>query len=208
MHPRACACPNCTGRVQSTGVDTVLETVLAVGVLAGVVLARFVTGRVLFRPVGPWDATYQSWAPLVPDEVIRVRGGGYPRSSWARRPGYQRQVVRLLAVLVLVGGIVAPMLTAAAVGGAVLAGAGVAFALTRGRSAPRPERVAPEPQYSTYVRTAHRMAVPPYANPYLQATYVQNPYVSTYPETAQDKPARVRASAVRLDDTTSRDGRW
>lgn len=208
MRSIVCRCGYCTD-VPGSGLGTAIGTVLLLLKLAGTVLVRFVTGRVLFRPVGPWDATYQDWAPPVPGEVARMRGAGYPRTSWARRPGWQRQAARLLAVLTAVGLLVAPVLTVAALGGAAIAAAGVAFVMTRDRTAAGQARVAPDPwHWQTAVPTAHRSAVPPYPNLYLQPPYVQTPYISTEQTNVQDTPVRLRASVVRLDQPTTREGRW
>lgn len=207
MYPNMCQCRECTG-VPGSGIGTVVKTVLYLLELAGIVLARFFGGRVLFRPVGPWDATYQHWAPPMPIELARMRGAGYPRTAWARRPGYQRQAVRAAGVLAAVGLLVAPVLTIAAIAGAGLAAGGVAFAMHRDRPAPGQVRVAPDTHRWGAVRTANWQAVPPYANPYLQHPYVQTTYVSSEQPNQQHTATPVRATATRLDASTTREGRW
>ena len=77
--------------------------------LAGVLTlaGRFLSGRVLFRPAGAFDSTYTQWAvPLDPASARAMRG--VPRSQWARQPGWQRQVARLLAVALVVMCLVSP----------------------------------------------------------------------------------------------------
>lgn len=83
------------------------------------VVYRFFAGRVLFRTPGRWDARWLSWAPPAPDHVAPREA---PRTTWARRPGWQRQAVRLAAVAAVAGWWYARGLTVALVA-LVLAGA-------------------------------------------------------------------------------------
>ncbi|WP_226360977.1 helicase HerA domain-containing protein [Pseudonocardia sp. ICBG1142] len=59
---------------------------------------RFAAGQVVLRSPGRYDSRYRTWAPSVPEEVRLSRAEGIPRSTWARRPGWHRQLVRALAV--------------------------------------------------------------------------------------------------------------
>jgi hypothetical protein len=100
----------------------VLELAGSVFVVVAVAAARFLSGRPLLHQVGPADSTYTTWAPPVPDEVALMRVV-IPRTSWGRRPGWQRQATRLLAVAVVVAFLAAPVVTVAALAGAGAAGA-------------------------------------------------------------------------------------
>jgi hypothetical protein len=73
---------------------------------------RFCAGQVVLRRPGRYDARYRTWAVPIPADLELTRTEGIPRSRWARRPGYQRQLVRLAALAVLIGWFVFPMLTA------------------------------------------------------------------------------------------------
>jgi len=92
---------------------------LLCGLLFAVVVAagRFLSGRPLLRQVGSLDATYLAWAPAVPMELAVLRVVA-PRTRWGRRPGYQRQLVRLAVVAVGAAFLVAPVVTVAALAGA------------------------------------------------------------------------------------------
>ena len=93
------------------------------GVLVPVVI-RFLAGRVVWRRRGPWDATYLRWGVLVAPQVAVLRSPGLPgppRTRWARRPGWQRQAVRLAALTVLLGVWLVLWLTCATALGAALA---------------------------------------------------------------------------------------
>lgn len=127
MHGPICPCcaPGRSGT--GAGAGSLLAGLAAmVAALAGVVAiaaGRFLSGRVLFRRVGPWDARYRTWAAPVPPEVTAMRGVAYPRTQWARRPGCHRQAARLAVVVLGAALLVAPVLTVAALGGAGIAGA-------------------------------------------------------------------------------------
>lgn len=85
------------------------------GQMAGVLLSalyRFAAGQVVLRRPGKWDARYRTWAPAVPEHVAQGREEA-PRSTWARRPGWHRQVVRFGAIAAVVGYFRAPVLTLA-----------------------------------------------------------------------------------------------
>jgi hypothetical protein len=79
------------------------------GILFGA-LYRFLAGQVVLRRPGKWDARYLTWAPAVPDHVAQGREEA-PRSTWARRPGYQRQLARLGAIAAVIDYFRAPVLT-------------------------------------------------------------------------------------------------
>lgn len=81
------------------------------GILFGA-FYRFLAGQVVLRRPGKWDARYTTWAPAVPDHVAQGREDT-PRSTWARRPGYQRQLARLAAIAAVIGYFRAPALTLA-----------------------------------------------------------------------------------------------
>ncbi|WP_170918082.1 MULTISPECIES: type IV secretory system conjugative DNA transfer family protein, partial [unclassified Pseudonocardia] len=63
---------------------------------------RFAAGQVVLRSPGNYDARYTTWAPAVPENVRLSRAEGIPRSTWARRPGWHRQMVRALLIAWLV----------------------------------------------------------------------------------------------------------
>lgn len=77
--------------------------------LVGVVW-RFLAGQVVTRRPGRWDARYLTWAAVPPDNVVDSREA-VPRSRWAKRPGYQRQLMRAAALVALVGYDMRPTLT-------------------------------------------------------------------------------------------------
>jgi hypothetical protein len=72
---------------------------------------RFFAGQVVLRRPGRYDARYRTWAVPIPAELELTRTEGIPRTRWARRPGYQRQLVRLAVLAALVGWFAAPTLT-------------------------------------------------------------------------------------------------
>jgi hypothetical protein len=113
-------CPCCAPR-RGAGVGALFELVCGVLFVAAVAAGRFLSGRPLLQQVGPLDSTYTAWAPPVPDEAPLMRVV-LPRTSWGRRPGWQRQVVRLLAVAVAVAFLTVPVVTVAALVGAAAAG--------------------------------------------------------------------------------------
>lgn len=85
------------------------------GQMAGVLLGalyRFAAGQVVFRRPGKFDARYATWAPAIPEHVAQGREEA-PRSTWARRPGWHRQVVRFGAIAALIGYFRAPVITLA-----------------------------------------------------------------------------------------------
>lgn len=85
------------------------------GVLLGILIGalyRFLAGQIVLRRPGKWDARYLTWAPALPDHVVDGREAA-PRSTWARRPGWHRQVVRLAAIAAVIGYFRAPTLTLA-----------------------------------------------------------------------------------------------
>lgn len=63
---------------------------------------RFFAGQVVFRKPSQWDARWESWAPELPEYIVRQRNQVYPYGRWAKRPGWQRQLVRLSALAVFV----------------------------------------------------------------------------------------------------------
>lgn len=65
-------------------------------------LGRFVSGRIMWRKESEWDARYEAWARELPEHIWRQRDEKYPYTTWGRRPGWQRQLVRLAAVAVYV----------------------------------------------------------------------------------------------------------
>lgn len=75
---------------------------------------RFAAGQVVLRSPGRYDSRWASWAPAVPEEIRLSRAEGIPRSTWARRPGWHRQIVRALAVAWLWCLAAAPTFAAAA----------------------------------------------------------------------------------------------
>lgn len=81
---------------------------------------RFLTGRVVTRPQSRWDARYSTWAPPMPDTVRLSPLETFPRTTWARRPGWHRQAVRFGALLALVVLLVWPLVGAAGVAVAVV----------------------------------------------------------------------------------------
>ncbi len=86
--------------------------------LAGWVISwlwRFCAGQVVLRRAGRWDARYLTPAVAIPDNAYLTRAEGFPRTRWARRPGWHRQLARLGAIVLLVGWLVAPVLTVATV---------------------------------------------------------------------------------------------
>lgn len=83
---------------------------------------RFVSGRVVTREQTRWDARYETWAPRIPDNHALMPGDDHkhPRTSWARRPGWHRQVVRLGSIALTVAWLTWPKaITALAVAVAV-----------------------------------------------------------------------------------------
>lgn len=74
---------------------------------------RFAAGQVVMRRPGRWDARYLTWAVEVPDHVALSRDEGIPRSRWARRPGWHRQLARAGAIALLVGMLWWPVITLA-----------------------------------------------------------------------------------------------
>lgn len=63
---------------------------------------RFFAGQIVVRKPTQWDARWESWAPELPEHISRQRGHVYPYGTWAKRPGWQRQLVRLGGVAVFV----------------------------------------------------------------------------------------------------------
>jgi hypothetical protein len=95
------------------------------------VVWRFLTGQLVTRRPGRWDSRWTSWAPAPPAALANAANvdtghDPMPRSRWARRPGYQRQIARLGAIAAVYG-----YLTARDATLAVLA-ALAAFAIARG----------------------------------------------------------------------------
>lgn len=103
----------------------------ALGVWAPVY--RFFAGQIVLRKPGQWDARWESWAPTPPEHVHGMRGQVLPRGRWARRPGWQRQAVRLGALAALVLWNTAPVLVTV-IGVPLVTGAVVVAARRRLRS--------------------------------------------------------------------------
>ena len=126
----------------TTGPSWIAEF-FTVGLTALVVmLFRFVTGRVMFRELGPWDSGFVRWAPPVPPTVRAMPRVTYPRTGWARRPGWHRATARLTTAALVLGALVAPLLTVLVVAGVGTAVA--AWALWRLRRAGLIDRAAQE----------------------------------------------------------------
>lgn len=84
--------------------------------IAGQLIAavfRFLAGQVVLRRPGRFDARYMTWAATPPDNAELTRTEGIPRTRWARRPGWHRQVTRLGAIALLVGLLAWPTVTLA-----------------------------------------------------------------------------------------------
>lgn len=160
MHAPMCPC--CAGGRGGGGLGALLELPLMLAVAVLVLVARFVSGRVLHRAVGPWDARWSTWAPEVPAWVWAMGGVRPPRTRWARRPGWHRQVVRLAAVAVGLAVLAAPVVALSALAGAVLAAAVAVVA--RRRTAPTPDEVAAwadgEDWPASYLEDGGRGALP------------------------------------------------
>lgn len=137
-------CPCCAPRRGSALgglVEAVAELLFGAVLAVGVVAFRFASGRVMWRAAGPLDAGWLRPAPEVPPEYEwMVAGQRMPRSRWARRPGWHRQLVRLAAVLLIAGAVLAPVLTGAALAGAAIATGAVAL---RSRLPLAPEQAWP-----------------------------------------------------------------
>lgn len=132
MHGPVCPC--CAPR-RGASAGVVVDLVCGALLVVVVAAARFVSGRPLLRQVGPLDPGYLTWAPPAPVEVAVMRVT-IPRTQWGRRPGWHRQVVRLLAVAVTAAFLVAPVVTVAALAGAGVAGAAAWVAWARQPVAP------------------------------------------------------------------------
>lgn len=91
------------------------------GILAAI--WRFFAGQVVMRKPSRYDARYTRWAPPIPADLEDSRARDLPRSTWARRPGCQRQLVRLAVLAAVIGYFRAPVLTALLVGLVLLAAA-------------------------------------------------------------------------------------
>jgi len=127
-------CPCCAPR-GGAGVGALVELLFGVLLVVGVAAGRFLSGRPLLRRAGLLDATYARWAPAVPLELAPLRLA-VPRTRWGRRPGYQRQLVRLAVVVVGVAFLVVPVVTVAAVAGAGVTGVVARVAWSRQAIAP------------------------------------------------------------------------
>lgn len=103
---------------------------------------RFWAGQVVLRSPGRYDSRYTTWAPPVPEEARLSRAEGIPRSTWARRPGWHRQMVRAAAVAWLCTVLAWPF-GAAVSGICVVAAATVAGALRARRRRAYGDLVAP-----------------------------------------------------------------
>lgn len=55
---------------------------------------RLLTGGLVLRQRGPWDSTWLDSAPDRPQSRPNFRGEPFPRTRWAKMPGYQRMFVR------------------------------------------------------------------------------------------------------------------
>jgi hypothetical protein len=55
---------------------------------------RLVTGGLVLRRPGPWDSSWDRPAPDRPEARPSFHGERYPRTSWARMPGYRRMLIR------------------------------------------------------------------------------------------------------------------
>jgi hypothetical protein len=55
---------------------------------------RLATGGLVFVEPGPWDSTFDRPAPDRPQARPNFRGERYPRTRWAKIPGYQRMAAR------------------------------------------------------------------------------------------------------------------
>lgn len=55
---------------------------------------RFITGGLVLRTPGPWDATWLDPAPDRPQSRPNFRGESFPHTRWGRLPGYQRMAAR------------------------------------------------------------------------------------------------------------------
>ncbi|MGH8922933.1 MAG: hypothetical protein ACRD0H_32090, partial [Actinomycetes bacterium] len=80
---------------------------------------RFFAGQVVMRRPGRWDSRYLTWAAEVPENVLLSRDEGVPRTTWARRPGWHRQAVRLGSAVVLAAWWYWPTPTEIVVGAAI-----------------------------------------------------------------------------------------
>ncbi len=58
---------------------------------------RLLTGGLVLVTPGPWDASFDRAAPERPVNRANYRGERYPRTWWAKIPGYQRMTYRWLA---------------------------------------------------------------------------------------------------------------
>ena len=132
MHGPVCPC--CAPR-RGAGVGAVFDLLCGLLFVVAVAAGRFLSGRPLLRQVGSLDATYLAWAPAVPMELAVLRVVA-PRTRWGRRPGYQRQLVRLAVVAVGAAFLVAPVVTVAALAGAVATGVVARVAWPRQAIAP------------------------------------------------------------------------
>lgn len=106
---------------------------IALQVLAA--LLRFFTGAVVLRRPGRWDATYTRWAPPAPDPAARPGRDDdpVPRTRWARRPGWHRQIGRAGAIAATIGYLRDPTLTVVVL--AVLAAVAIARMVARAHRA-------------------------------------------------------------------------
>lgn len=90
--------------------------------IAGLVfgaLYRFCSGQVVLRRPGRWDSRYLTWAAEVPENIALSRDDGIPRSRWARRPGWHRQVVRFGTIALVIAALNWPTQTAIVMGIAI-----------------------------------------------------------------------------------------
>lgn len=98
-----------------------LLTLAALAVLVALAVVelgwRFAAGQVVARRPGKYDSLWGSWAPPLPKRMQGRRDVAAPRTTWGRRPGWHRQLVRLVVVALATGLWNAPVLTAAVVAG-------------------------------------------------------------------------------------------
>lgn len=142
-HGGVCPCPNCAGGAGGGVLCVVLGLPVALAGAVLVALGRWVSGRVLWRPVGRWDARWATWAPPPPAWVVASRAEWVPRSTWGRRPGWQRCAVRLAVTALAPALLLAPVATLALLVGAGLALLGTWVATRRARIATAPGDVDP-----------------------------------------------------------------
>lgn len=160
-------CPCCRPGGAGMGLlSGLVEGVAAAAVSVVLIAYRFVSGRLLCRARGPWDPTWSRWAPEPHPLAWAIPGVARPpRSSWGRRPGWHRQLARLAVLVVGVGVLVAPLLTAAVAAGAALGIAGTVLA-QRVQWSPPIDYAAPGPFPPRAVSVLPRARrVDPYGQP-------------------------------------------